>query len=137
LAELGVSRAESKRWQQLASVDEVTFCQYLDVMKRQSQHITASGLQRLMRQPSDNPYDHLSRAVYDARTASGERPVETEDVSELANHLQLLADVLQPFFSSPALQSVHPEVRVAGQLLAEMGNMIQRLTDNGEFTGAV
>jgi hypothetical protein len=132
LADMGVSRAESKRWQQMASIAETKFCEYLEAMNCQSREVTATGLLRSAKAGKDKPLCGPFLSDCEMMMTNHRRPVQVETVLELSNHVRLLTEVLRPVCASSNLQLAFPEVKVIGKLLFEMGELTRELTSRGE-----
>ncbi len=132
LVDMGVSRAESKRWQQLASIAETTFCEYLAAMNCQSREVTGTGLLRNAKAGKDRPLCGPFLSDCEMMMANHRRPVEVQAALELSNHVRLLTEVLRPVCASTNLQLAFPEVRVISQLLFEIGELTRQLTSHGE-----
>jgi hypothetical protein len=133
LIDLGVSRTESRRWQELASVSETAFCNYLEEMKQRRRKVTASGLIRIANQ--DVSGLRYGPIVSDDKTGamSSHRPVDVEAVIELANHVRRLIEVLRPVCASSNLRMAFPEMGMVGRLLTEIGDATRQITGDGEI----
>jgi hypothetical protein len=128
LAELGISRDQSKRWQHVASVTEEDFTQYLKEMGYQGREITSAGLLRVAKKGHSTPrtvtrYSSTSEPAQH-RPETGAAP---ELLEELTNHCRLLGDVLRPVYEEGGLQLKRGEKRIVGRLIGEMTQIIAHL----------
>jgi hypothetical protein len=125
LADLGISRAESKRWQQLASIAESTFCDYLETMKSQSRAVTAIGLIRAAMAATRVEPSRFGRGSICADECAS---ADADGLMELANHGQLLMELLRPACVDSNRRLAFAELRVVCQILSEMRDLAQHLT---------
>lgn len=128
LVDLGVSRAESKRWQQLASIPDFVVSDYIEAMNQQSRKITSTGL--LREASSGSTATHCQSRPEPCNSGNGQHLYneQAEAAVELANHLQLLTEILRPLYTAPNSRCAWPQIMVVGQLLVEMRDLTQQLT---------
>lgn len=128
LADLGVSRAQSRRWQQLASIAEQVFVEYVEVMNTESRAITTAGFLRLAgKAPTVVPHAHpLTKS--DCRFLSDGESLRDDTLDDLANHARLLQQVLRPIFEMGDFQLSYAERRVVGCLLSEVNSILRART---------
>jgi hypothetical protein len=130
LADLGVSRSQSRRWQQLALIAENDFCEYLAAVHAQARAVTTAGLLRTTRREGVLRGCAAS-PMNDDIGGSVARPSALEPVAcELADHLRLLNEILRPVRDNGDLNLAHAERRLASRLITEMGALIQQLPNH-------
>ncbi len=126
LADMDISRDQSKRWQKEASVPDKDFQRYLTGTCDLGQELTAAGLLRLANRLMTSPTSSgRSEASHQSKLAAYSEPKQL--VTEMKNHRRLLADVLRPIYGGGKLTFERGERRVVGQLLREMDDLLQQL----------
>jgi hypothetical protein len=127
LENLGISRDQSKRWQRVATVTEKEFCGYLRAMNDQYREVTSAGLLRLARKDRARPRTSRPLVSGDAAHRGHEAEGSHELIIDLANHCQLLTDVLRPLYENDSVELERGSKRVVGRLLREMSQLIAQL----------
>ena len=100
LSDLGITAAQSLRWQRESRIPEEEFCRYIAAARAAGREITAAGLLKLAteRQPSRRAARRNTAAPADAHNSgpkvSGR--IAADIVTELREHHRLLTEVLQP-----------------------------------------
>jgi hypothetical protein len=128
LAELGISRDQSKRWQHIASVSDAEFTRYLKSMGDQGREITSAGLLRIAAKFRPKSRSEPSPARNDTNLRPNKNCSAHEMLEELINHCKLLGDILLPVYEEddgPELK--RGERRVVGHLIGEMTTLIVQL----------
>ncbi len=143
LDDLGISRNQSTRWQIEARVPENIFREHIRETCQAGKELTSASLMRFARQLVDsavvdgqrNGNNGHSNAQYGkekvARStrepAGSSSDSIAEIVSDLANHHQLLDNVLQPIYSGVSTTLPAAERRVLRYLLLETQQLLTRL----------
>jgi hypothetical protein len=138
LDDLGISRNQSTRWQMQARLPENIFREHIKVTCDAGKELTSTRLLRLAKQWSEasptNGGEHLGNghgAQRNGKSRSREDQPPTdplaEIVSDLANHHQLLENVLRPVYSGESTSLAAAERRVLKYLLLEIHQLLGRL----------
>ena len=127
LADLGISRNQSKRWQHIASVSDAEFVQYLKSMSEQGREITSAGLLRIAAKARVNPQSTASSTAEGSHPNSVTNCPAEEVLEELVNHFKLLGDILRPIYEDAGPELKRGEKRVLGRLIGEMTGLIDQL----------
>jgi hypothetical protein len=140
LDDLGISRNQSTRWQMQARVPENVFREHIKVTCDAGKELTSARLMRLAKQWSDArrtnaPGPENDNGMKRNGGAKGAHPngqrlaanPVAEIVSELANHHQLLDNVLRPIYTGEAMTLAAAERRVMRYLLLEIQQLLGRL----------
>jgi hypothetical protein len=135
LAELGITRNQSTRWQKEAAVPEQLFCQFVKEAKESGREITAAALIRLTarsttrRGPSrgrsagrNGQHDNNDESLRFPPTLLGEL------VAELRHHQSALAEILGRFINV-AGQPTENDRRLVQYLLGELARVIEELAE--------
>jgi hypothetical protein len=155
LTDLGIDSSQSSRWRRESTVPEIVFEQYVALANQLGHDITSQGLLKLERRlkvdrnlvrtsgpdrgKSTNGSDQIdSLTNSDGRCRNGpsfamcraepdEQPA-LELLAELANHRDLLADVLEPICNGQCISGLHTsQRRLITRLLADFEALIRRL----------
>lgn len=96
LADLGINRNQSSRWQQMAAVPETQFQRCLDETKAAHEELSAAGLRRLARRlrPAKSRENLVVRVP--RRFAQDEPGSSAEIIHEAKNHLAVATGLLAP-----------------------------------------
>lgn len=127
LDDLGISRNQSKRWQQIAAVPDVEFNQYLKGMNSDGREITSAGLLRIASKHVPTVRSGARSSLASTISVVADGNPNHDAIDELKNHCQLLADVLRPIYETPVGELKRGEKRIIGRLLAEMTILIAQL----------
>jgi hypothetical protein len=144
LDDLGISRNQSTRWQIQAKVPESIFCNYVRDTCVAGKELTSANLMRMAREwrigeshrsngHTKNGHSHNSHTRISPRQfrqTDNHSPAATLDemVSELKNHFQVLAGVLEPVIESDTAVSLKlAERRILQYLLSETDQLLKRL----------
>jgi hypothetical protein len=143
LDDLGISRNQSTRWQMEAQVPENAFREHIRETCDTGKELTSARLMRFARHwvesavvdgsvngrngngETRNGKIHNTRSNIDGAGQSSNGIAEI--VSELANHHQLLDNVLQPVYSSANTTLAAAERRVLRYLMLETQQLLARL----------
>jgi len=127
LQDLDISRDQSKRWQQIASVPEAEFTNYLKDRTDHGREITSAGLLRIAGKGRGTPRTSQSSSCSESDSGHvGNRAAE-ELLEELMNHCRLLGEVLRPVCDGAGPELKRGEKRVVGRLIGEMTQIIGQL----------
>ncbi len=124
LEELGITKDQSKRWQQIAAVPESVFLKYMKAMNEQVHEITTVGLLRTAR-------CHCQNSIQTTPTQR-DPPMESEwdaeaTFQELMNHCQLLQNIVRSG-EGDNKRSLHDnEQRIVGRVVREIAELIAQL----------
>jgi len=142
LEDIGISRNQSTRWQMQARVPEDVFQEHVRQVCEAGQELTSARLLRLARQWEKsgglNGNCNGKAGHRPSRRRKSKRFVEAhgngasgdpvgEIVSELANHHQLLDNILRPVYSGETVTLEAAERRVLRYLLLETQQLLARL----------
>jgi hypothetical protein len=138
LDDLGISRNQSTRWQMQARLPENIFREHIKVTCDAGKELTSTRLLRLAKQWSEashtNGGEHLGNGHGAQRNGKSrsrdDRPPTdplAEIISDLANHHQLLENVLRPVYSGESTSLAAAERRVLKYLLLEIHQLLGRL----------
>jgi hypothetical protein len=127
LADLGISRNQSKRWQHIASVTDAEFVRYLKSMVDQEREITSAGLLRIAVKGQSVPRGTPSSFTQDTSPPPVKNGSAEEMLEEMVNHCKLLGDILRPIYEDGRLELKHGERRGVGRLIREMTLLIVEL----------
>ena len=145
LADLGIDRSQSARWQREALVPETVFQQYIAAANDKATDITAQGLLRLAKKTlATHPLNmEKHRCSQNAEEASSDfRPDGTSAVSgsccgddqatdsiiaELGNHLNLLERILAPLCGKRQIALKTIDKRMIVRLLREQQQLVAQL----------
>ncbi len=143
LDDLGISRNQSTRWQMEARVPENVFREHIREMCDAGKELTSARLMRFARQwveesvvngrangrnghsAKRNGKSHSNRLAKESTDQLSNSIAEI--VNELANHHQLLDNVLQPIYSGTNTTLAAAERRVLRYLLLESQQLLARL----------
>lgn len=131
LQDLGITRHQSKRWQQLASVSEPDFSEYLRVANAAGREVTSAAVHRIARSARRRRSPVVSDTDLSKRSIDGlvRAGAKNDFIGELMNHCQLLSQILRPIYESKEHELKLAEKRVVGRLLTEMSQLLQDLND--------
>jgi hypothetical protein len=127
LADLGISRNQSKRWQHIASVSDAEFVRYLKSMVDHGREITSAGLLRLAAKGQSVPRSTPSSLMQSTGSQRARSGSAEEMLEEMVNHCKLLGDILRPIYEDGRLELKHGERRGVGRLIREMTLLIVEL----------
>lgn len=127
LADLGVNRNQSSRWQQIAAVPEGQFERYLDQTKAANKELSAAALRRLARRlgpakAREKAVDHLSRSFAQEEPSSAEGIIH-----EAKNHLRVATRLLEPLCTTGQLKLGRAERQHLRRMLSEIALLLDEL----------
>ena len=142
LAELGINKNQSSRWQQEARVPQELFERYLSTARQEGKEVTARGLLRMAQQhraalAADG--DGIAKSPRRRRDFGPMRclavPKETVDgdhgsievVLELLEHHKLLSDNLRDFCERELVSPMLVQRRTVARVLQESTELLQTL----------
>lgn len=135
LEDLGISRDQSRRWQHQASVPEREFQNYLEAVRAEGRELTSAGLLRFAaslrkvrngKRSVDTPSQpKISPIVEEATEATVH-----ELLAELANHRELLAQMLHPIYEEGENGLKPSERRMISRLLREMRELLEQVRES-------
>jgi hypothetical protein len=142
IRDLGISQAQSTRWQVQSKLPESEFEQYLSSARDSGREITSADIIRLARKTVAKHLHSSSHegqhAVVDdaslgpaisgvaARISDGEKNIHgIEILYEIKNHRDLMDNILGPVCSGETAELSGAERRVLRRLLNEIGTLIQ------------
>jgi hypothetical protein len=136
LADLSIEPTQSHRWQQMASVPEAQFEEYLRETEAAGHEITAAGVSRLDNRRRKRMPIVLSRRF--RKPSSVPRSArDAELLSEAWNHSELLLRLLEPACMNEAFMLQRPERRLVVRLLREICEFLRALNaDENQPTAA-
>jgi hypothetical protein len=139
--DLGISQAQSTRWQVQSKLPESEFECYLATARESGREITTADIIRLARKiTSKHPsaIHELNDKIVDqaatnvAYTVIASHPTDEEKnvhaieiLYEIKNHRDLMDNILRPVYSGDACELSKAERRVLGRLLREIAILIQ------------
>ena len=143
LADLGLTKNQSSRWQQEARVPEDVLQSYLATTRQEGKEVTTQGLLRLARQsrPVASPKSNvvriskLKRPVWAAKELAAPRNIRISDlhgavlqiVEELLNHHGVLTDNLSEFCEQEVVRPRLVQRRTVDRLLRESKELLATL----------
>jgi hypothetical protein len=132
LEDLGISQQQSKRWQSVASVEEIDFCEYLRCANESGHEVTAAGLLRIAKRArAPTRVSGLPRKRQRTGPSTVTEPAASLDqlLQDLTNHRKLLASILRPVYEDLSLELPRCEKHLVGRLIQEMGEQLSQLTE--------
>jgi hypothetical protein len=143
LDDLGISRNQSTRWQMQARVPENVFQEHIRETCQAGKELTSARLIRLAKhwdesgqvdeRANGSAVQNRTRSnksvATNSREVDGRPPTSSlsEIASELANHHQLLDNILRPIYSGESATLAAAERRVLRYLLLESQKQLARL----------
>ncbi len=142
LDDLGISRNQSTRWQMQARVPENVFREHIRETCKAGKELTSARLMRIAKQWAEasvvngrvngrNGHGISHNGTNGARSAtdSVDSPANAliEAVTELANHHQLLDNILKPIYSGENTTLAAAERRVLRYLLLESQQLLRAI----------
>jgi hypothetical protein len=127
LADLGISRNESKRWQRIASVSDAEFARYLKNMADEGREITSAGLLRIPVKGQSVARGTPASRAQDLSPWPAKNGSAAEMLEELMNHCKLLRDILRPVYEDAGPELKRGEKCLVGRLIGEMTSLIGEL----------
>lgn len=121
LDSLGISRDQSAHWQRMAAVSEADFLAYLASMNEHGREITSAGLLRATCKKCQQNARSTNGAVSSNGHATKWNPEET--FAELANHCQLLHDILKTSPETAKSELTASDRRIADRLVADIAKL--------------
>jgi hypothetical protein len=133
LADLGITRDQSRRWQQQATVPERDFLNFLKVIREEGKEVTSAGLLRLAATLRHRHFVNKKRRLQRPRgeenttSITAYRTPTSELLVELGNHRELLAQILRPLYEDGETILTSGERRMIRRLLGEMQELMEQL----------
>lgn len=130
LADMGISRDQSKRWQHIASVSEAEFAGYIERMNTEEREITSAGLLRIA--AKCRPISDLQTTPHSPvqQPGDGTKGFALETLEELNNHFRLLANILRPFCDESGTVLQRGEKRIIHRLITEITDLVEQMKAN-------
>lgn len=127
LADLGINRNQSSRWQQMAAVPETQFQRYLDETKAANDELSSAALRRLARRlgpakARENAVVHIPRSFAQEELSSA-----AEIIQEAKNHLRVATRLLEPLCTTGKLELGRAECQHLRRMLSEIGLLLDEL----------
>jgi hypothetical protein len=147
LAELGINKSQSARWQNEARVPDELLKLYVTSAKEEGKEITAQGLIRLARQATVTAM-HRATSVARSKRRPGfdpVPPVASPDcitanfmsiVGDLLNHHELLVENLRDFCEQECVRTRLVQRRIVTRILKESRDWLTKLRDTLELVHA-
>jgi hypothetical protein len=136
LADLGISRDQSKRWQRVAAVSDAEFGHYLKWTADQGREITSAGLLRIAAKSRETSRSGPPSVIQATDSKAAKNCSAEEMLEELVNHCRLLGDILRPIYEDAGIELKRGERRVLGRLIGEMSKLVVQLKKNWRKAGA-
>ena len=116
LKKIGITKHQSSRWQQMATVSEREFTAWVDECRKSDRELTSSSVLRMAR--------HGSRSETSSTRGTDESPI-AQEIQELLDHTQTLESIILPVISSEhAVELRQVERRVICRLLKDLKKLI-------------
>jgi hypothetical protein len=130
LEDLGISRQQSRRWQQLASISEKDFAKYIQTANELGREVTSAGLLRMAGAGNQR---RTKRWRCDSRSVDGHVhfPASASDTRETyvdaEKHCEVLIEMLRPFYEGGKTKFQRLERRIVCRMLCELRDFIKQL----------
>jgi hypothetical protein len=141
LADLGISRNQSSRWQQMAAVPEAQFQRYLEETNAANKELSAAGLRRLASRLG--VAEGQGKTVFrgPSRTKTVKSTLEELGpaagiLDEAKNHLGVVTRLLEPLCATGHLELGGAERHYLRRMLAEIDLLLDGLfiVDSGQLS---
>jgi hypothetical protein len=140
LADLGIDRYQSSRWQAAAAVPDEEFHRYLHAANEAKAELSTAGLLRVARKlglvrgyarrrdaAALTDPGQLNRGNDSDRSAVSGKAVAVEIIEELKNHLGVVTKILAPICSTGRAELRTAECEHLRRLLADIGRLLDEL----------
>jgi hypothetical protein len=147
LAELGINKSQSARWQQEARVPDDLLRHYIASAKAEGKEITAQGLIRLARQASVAAMNRANNGARSKRRPGFEPVLAVTGpdcvavtfmaiVDDLLNHHELLVENLREFCEQECVHTRLVQRRIVARILKESRDWLTTLRETLELAHA-
>lgn len=128
LAQIGITKHQSQRWQLLASIPEKVFLEYIEATIQRGQEVAAAPLLRVARQ-QHTPQDEAGETNGEDASGRFNGQAEGNDllvalpvccVSEMCSHCQIILGLLQPGATAGERPLTGGEIRHIRHLVHEI-----------------